>query len=188
MKNMLMINGSPRKNGTDAAILGMVAEKAKKYDYKTEIVNICDLHINGCKACMYCKKNGKCAQNDDMTPIYDKIRDATAIIIASPVYFAAETGQMKCFMDRLYAMISNKDGKRTVDIGKVSKASIVITCGSPDGYMTYGNILTRLTMTLKSLGITDVSGTIISAVDPDKAEGSDFVREYLDGLDFQLGM
>ena len=104
-KKLLIVNGSPRKNGVDAVISKMIAETVKKYDYETEIVDICSLEINECRACMACKRTGRCAQDDDMTQMYEKIRSCDMLILASPIYFGAETGQMKCFIDRFYSMV-----------------------------------------------------------------------------------
>ena len=186
-KKLLIVNGSPRKNGVDAAIAKLIAERVKGQDYETEIVDICGMKINGCRACMACKKTGRCAQDDDMIQMYDKIRACDMLILASPIYFGAESGQMKCFIDRFYAMVKMQDGQRFVNFGNVSKASILLTCGAPDGAMTYGGILARLTKTVKSMGVQDLSGSIIAGVEPDKAAESETVKDYLDSIDFQLG-
>ena len=186
-KKLLIVNGSPRKNGVDAAIAKLIAERVREHDYETEIVDICGLRINGCRACMACKKTGRCAQDDDMLQMYDKIRSCDMLILASPIYFGAETGQMKCFIDRFYAMTKMQDGQRLVNFGNVSKASILLTCGAPDGAMTYGGILARLTKTIKSMGVQDLSGSIIAGAEPDKVSETETVKDYLDSIDFQLG-
>ena len=188
MSRLLIINGSPRKDGVDAKIGQMIAERMKGYDYDAEAVNINDLNIRGCQACMSCKKTGKCAQNDDMTVLYDKIRGSDMLILCSPIYFGAETGQMKTFVDRMYAMVINKDGQRFVNFGNVKKASILLTCGAPEGYMTYGGILSRLTNTIKSMGVNDLSGTILCGLTPDTATTSEKVNDYLESLEFQAEM
>ena len=187
-KKLLIVNGSPRKNGVDASIAKIIAEDVGKYDYETEIVDICGMDINGCRACMACKKTGRCAQQDDMTQMYDKIRACDMLILMSPVYFGAESGQLKCFMDRFYAMVKMQDGQRLVNFGNVSKASILLTCGAPDGGMTYGGVLARLTKTVKSMGVQDLSGTIIAGLQPDQVKDSDVVRDYIESLEFQLEM
>lgn len=187
-KKLLIVNGSPRKNGLDATVAGIIAEDVKKYDYETEIVNICDLRIGGCRACMACKKTGACAQQDDMTAMYDKIRSCDMIILASPIYFGAESGQMKCFIDRFYAMVKTVDGQRFVNFGNVSKASVLLTCGAKDGPMIYGSVLSRLTNVLKSMGVQDLSGTILANITSDDAAGSDIVKDYIESIEFQLEM
>ncbi len=188
MGRLLAINGSPRANGTDSEIIKIVSEMAKKYNYETEVVNLFDLRINDCRACLACKKTGKCAQKDDMTPLYDKMRSADMILLASPIYFGAETGVMRCFVDRFYAMIGNDNGKRTVDKGTLSKASVLLSCGDPEGDMHYGGVLARMTGTMKSLNIIDVSGAIIPGISPKDAASSEHVKKYIDTVDFQLEM
>ena len=84
-KKLLIVNGSPRKNGVDAAIAKLIADRVKEHGYETEIVNICEMKIGGCRACMVCKKTGKCAQDDDMIQMYERIRSSDMLILASPV-------------------------------------------------------------------------------------------------------
>ena len=187
-KKLLIVNGSPNENGADGKIAKMIAEDVKRYDYETEIVTIGKMDINGCRACMACKKTGECVQKDDMTQMYEKIRSSDMIILASPIYFGAETGQMKCFVDRFYPMVRMQDGQMFVNFGKVSKASILLTCGAPDGIMTYGGVLGRMTKTIRMMGVKDVSGAIIPGTELGNIEGSEIVKDYIESLEFQLEM
>lgn len=188
MSKLLIVNGSPRKDGVCARLAKIIEEDVKKYGYETKIVNVCSMDINGCKACMACKKTGCCAQKDDMTQLYDEIRSSDMIVIEAPIYFGAESGQIKCFIDRFYAMVGMKDGQRTVDIGNVKKASVVLACGAPDGNMTYGGVIGRYTKVFKSLGITDFSGAILNNVAPEETGASPKTQDYLSNLEFQLEM
>lgn len=187
-KKLLIANGSPRVKGLDVALANMISENVKKFGYETEVANVSRMRINGCRACMSCKAMGRCIQEDDMVRMYDKIRNSDMLILTSPIYLGAETGQMKCFIDRFYAMFRMVDDNKLVDFGKVSKASVLLTCDEPDGAMIYGGVLTRLTKVLRYLGVEDVSGTIIPGVSVDSATDSVLVKEYLESLDFQLGM
>ena len=123
-----------------------------------------------------------------MTQMYEKIRSCDMIILASPIYFGAESGQMKCFIDRFYSMVKMQDGQRFVNFGNVSKGSVLLTCGAPDGSMTYGSVLTRITNILKSMGVQDLSGTIIPNTAPEDAEKSEVVKDYIESIEFQLEM
>ena len=187
-KRILIVNGSPRCDGTNARIAGMIAELAKKYGYETEIANICGMDIRGCRACMSCRSTGTCAQNDGMTRMYERIRGSDMLVLASPIYMGAESGQMKCFTDRFYAMTSGNGKEARADIGKVTKGSVLLTCGAVSGAMTYGGVLARMTKLLKGMGIDDLSGTIIAGQDPDGLSESESVKDYLDSIEFQLGM
>ncbi|NLL94597.1 MAG: flavodoxin family protein [Thermoplasmatales archaeon] len=186
MRKIVAINGSPRKDGCCAKVMEKVAETAKAKGFKAEIINVAALNIKGCKACMACKKTGECAQRDDMTALYQKLRDADMLLLATPIYFAAETAQLKCFIDRLYAMIPIVDGEMRPDMGKKKVASVFIPCGAPNGAMAYGGVLTRLTSTLKSFGIDNISGAIVPGAKPDTVLGTDYVEGYLEAVESQL--
>jgi len=186
MKKMLMINGSPRSNGSSAEILNMIAGNASPKGFLCERINLGDLRIGHCKGCRYCKAHGKCVIDDDMTALYKKIQDADAIAFSVPVYFGAETGLFKNFLDRLYALIDNKDGIRTVRFGKEKTGVVAINCGAPDGNMIYHGLMTHLFTVLKSFGVTDVVSGIIPKASPDTVKESQFAKDLLDAFDFQI--
>ena len=189
MKKLLIVNGSPRKNGCDAKVTAEAAKIAEKYGYESETVWAYDLGIGGCKACMACKKTGNCVQKDCMNDILAKIRDSEMILFATPVYFHAETGPMKTFVDRMYPMMKmNPDRTVTTNVGKLSKVSILVTCGAPDGNMTFANIIARFINVMKMFGVKDVSSGIIPSANPDTVMESPYTKEYLEGLEFQLEM
>jgi multimeric flavodoxin WrbA len=188
MRTMLMINGSPRNNGSSAEIIKAIAENASEKGFACDIVNLGELKISHCKGCRYCKAHGKCVIDDDMTPLYKKIQDADAIAFSVPVYFAAETGLFKNFIDRLYALVDMKDGVRSVRFGKEKKGIVAVNCGAPDGNMTYHGVMTRLMHILRSFGVTDVSSGIIPKASPESVKDSQFLKELLEAFDFQMSL
>ncbi len=189
MKKLLIVNGSPRKQGCDAKVCEEVAKLAAKHGYESETVWAYDLGIGGCRACMACKSTQKCVQKDCMNDILAKIQDADMLLLATPVYFHAETGPLKTFVDRMYPLMRMEpDRTCTSFIGKVKKAAIVVTCGAPDGNMTFANIVTRYMGVLKMYGVTDVSGVVIPMANPDTILESSFLKDYLAEVDFQLEM
>ena len=104
MKKIITLLGSPRANGNSAAIAGRFMETAKKYGAETKTYALNKLKFRGCQGCMMCKdKLDRCALKDDLEPVLDDIRDADALVLATPVYFADITAQMKMFMDRTYS-------------------------------------------------------------------------------------
>ncbi|ODA41507.1 flavodoxin family protein [Desulfosporosinus sp. BG] len=104
--NVLAINGSPRKNENTATLLNKALEGAAAQGAKTELVHLYDLNFKGCISCFACKLKdgksyGKCAVKDDLTSILEKIDNADAIILGSPIYFGNVTGEMRSFMERM---------------------------------------------------------------------------------------
>lgn len=97
---ILGILGSPRKGGNTDILLDMALEGAGSKGAETEKICLGDLNFKGCIECAGCDKTGVCILTDDMTPIYDKLKTADAIILASPIFFAGITSQLKAMIDR----------------------------------------------------------------------------------------
>jgi multimeric flavodoxin WrbA len=102
----LAINGSPRKKWNTATLLQNALDGAASQGAETELVHLYDLDFKGCTSCFACKLKGgksygKCAVRDGLTPVLDKIPEADALILGSPIYFGTVTGMMRCFMERL---------------------------------------------------------------------------------------
>ncbi|SPF40148.1 NADPH-dependent FMN reductase family protein [Candidatus Desulfosporosinus infrequens] len=103
---VLAINGSPRKNENTATLLNKALEGAASQGAKTELIHLYDLNFKGCISCFACKLKdgksyGKCAVKDDLTLILEKIDNADAIILGSPIYFGNVTGEMRSFIERM---------------------------------------------------------------------------------------
>ena len=103
---IIAFNGSPRKNWNTATLLKKALEGAASQGAETELIHLYDLNFKGCKSCFACKTKGgksygRCAIEDDLTPVLKKVEDADAIILGSPIYFGTVSGEMHSFMERL---------------------------------------------------------------------------------------
>jgi len=106
MTKVYGINGSPRKKWNTATLLENALNGAASLGAETELVHLYDLAYQGCTSCFSCKlKDGKsygrCAMNDDLTPVLDKLLHADGFILGSPIYFGTVSGEMRSFMERL---------------------------------------------------------------------------------------
>ncbi len=106
MKNVIAINGSPRKTWNTATLLEHALKGAESEGSDTELVHLYDLDYKGCTSCFSCKLKGgksygKCAMKDGLTPVLAQIAGADAFILGSPIYFGIVTGEMRSFMERL---------------------------------------------------------------------------------------
>jgi multimeric flavodoxin WrbA len=110
---IIAFNGSPRHKGNTYQALSIVLEEVEKAGISTELVNICEQDIHGCKACGACFKNKdrQCIMKDDKINDYvDMIDKCEGIIIGSPVYFGGLSSQTKAFIDRVgYVNRANGD-------------------------------------------------------------------------------
>lgn len=99
---VLLINGSPHKEGCTYTALNEVAKTLNKNGLETEIIYLGTNPIAGCIACGSCKKTGYCFRKDIVNETQSKLKDVDGIVIGSPVYFSGPTGQLISFLDRLF--------------------------------------------------------------------------------------
>ena len=99
---VLLINGSPHKEGTTYAALSEVARALNARGVETEIIQVGHLAIRGCVACYSCSKTGKCAIDDVVNQVAEKFKEADGIVVGSPVYYASPNGTLVSFLDRLF--------------------------------------------------------------------------------------
>lgn len=99
---VLLVNGSPHKKGCTWTALSEVAKTLKKEDIEAEIFWIGSKPLAGCTACKSCAKTGRCMFDDTVNEFLDIAQDADGYIFGSPVHFAAATGAITSFMDRVF--------------------------------------------------------------------------------------
>ena len=127
---VLAFNGSPRKQWNTATLLRKTLEGAASQGAETELVHLYDLSYTGCKSCFACKTRdgksyGRCAAQDDLTPILRKTEGADAIILGSPIYFGTVSGMTKSFMERLtFPYVTYTDPPQSLFPKKIQTAFI----------------------------------------------------------------
>ena len=101
---VLLINGSPHKEGCTFTALTEIKNQLEKEDIESEIFWIGNKAVRGCIACLKCgHSNGKCAFNDDpANEIIDKLVEADGLIVGSPVYYAGPNGALCAVLDRVF--------------------------------------------------------------------------------------
>lgn len=102
MGKFLMINGSPNEYGCTYTALNEVAQTLKKHEIDSEIIYLGKKAVQGCIACMYCRKHGRCVFNDLVNELTARLSEFDGIVVGSPVYYAGPTGQICSFLDRFF--------------------------------------------------------------------------------------
>ncbi len=127
---VLILNGSPRPNGNTKQMIQAFCEGLDEAGHSYQVIDLCRMNIHGCMACEYCheKRQGECMQKDDMQRVYPLLRKAEMLVIASPIYYHGVSGQMKCAIDRFYAVLYPKKP------AKLSKVAMFLSSGDPDMY------------------------------------------------------
>ena len=107
--HILIILGSPRKNGNSETLAQAVAGGILQHPHATlEFIRLNDLHISPCQGCGGCNKTSTCVIDDDMTPLYEKVDACDQLILVSPIYFYGLSAQCKIFIDRFQARWARK--------------------------------------------------------------------------------
>ena len=125
MSRILILTGSPRRNGNTDRLAQSFAKGAEESN-QVEIVSVCDYKVNPCIGCNSCfsREGNRCFQNDDMTAIYEKLSQADILIIASPVYFYGISSQLKAIIDRLHTPLRNSFNIKKLGLILVGAATL----------------------------------------------------------------
>lgn len=109
MSKIIVLIGSVRKNG-NTDILTQAFVDGAKINNEVEIISVADYQVNPCIGCNTCfsREYHKCFQDDNMNEIYDKLKGADMLVIASPVYFYGISAQLKALIDRLHTPLRNE--------------------------------------------------------------------------------
>ena len=100
---VILVNGGPHKDECTNLALEEVAKTLEKEDIKTEIIWLGNKPIGGCIGCNSCLKNdNKCFMDDEVNKFLEKAKEADGFVFGSPVHFAAASGTLTSFLDRVF--------------------------------------------------------------------------------------
>lgn len=105
------INGSARKDGNTAIIIGKVFDELNREGIGTELIQLADYDIQPCRGCFACKGRGNCVfTKDGFAEIFSRMVEADGIILGSPVYSADVSAKMKAFLERGGVVVATNPG------------------------------------------------------------------------------
>ena len=110
-KKIVVITGSPRKNGNSFAMTDAFISAAQAKGHTVTRFDAAMQKLGGCHACTTCFKTGKaCSFDDDFNAIAPSIAEADVVVFTTPVYWYSYPAQIKGVIDRLYSFcIAGKD-------------------------------------------------------------------------------
>lgn len=138
----LLICGSPNEKGCTFTALTEIADVLSKHNIESEIFQIGKAPISGCNACRACFKTGKCAINDRVNELAARLDEFDAIVIGSPVYYAAANGALTAFLDRLFYSAGRKTaGKVGACIVSCRRGGASAAFDQLNKYLSIGNMI-----------------------------------------------
>jgi len=147
-KNVIAFCASPRRGGNTDILIDEALCGARDAGCETEKIMLQKIQLGYCIGCRKCKDKGyegMCTVKDDMTPLYQKIIDADALIIGFPIYTGRECAQLSTFMDRWDCFERFKFG------AKLQPGRVALVIGTW-GYAyddTYDHIIENIMVILK---------------------------------------
>lgn len=134
-KKILVLTGSPRKNGNSDMLADAFIEGASEMGHEVVKYDAGRKKINGCIACQKCFSKGTaCVFKDDFNELALLIEDADTLVITTPLYFYSFTAQIKAAIDKLYSFFI---GKRPLKI----KECLLIACGETDNLQDFEGLI-----------------------------------------------
>ncbi|ULQ59159.1 flavodoxin family protein [Brucepastera parasyntrophica] len=188
---VLMINGSPREKGCTFTALSEIADALNRQDIETEIIHIGAKPVRGCLGCGSCNKTGRCIMEDDVNAIMERLPEFDGFIFGSPVHFAALSGALTSFMDRLFyagrhllvlkpaaGIVSCRRGGATAAFDQINKyftISNMPVVSSQYWNMVHGNSPEEVKQDLEGLQIMRTLGNnmawLLKSIEAGKAAG-----------------
>ena len=121
---VVAFNGSPRKGGNTEILLKAALSELEAEGIETELIQVGGKMLRGCQACGWCRESGekRCViDNDALNGYLEKMREADAILLGSPTYFADLTSEMKALIDRSgYVLRPNGELRRKLGAAVVA--------------------------------------------------------------------
>ena len=138
---VLMLNGSPRKNGNIALAFREMENVFKENDVEVENILIGQKDIRGCIACEWCREHGKCVVNDAVNELAMKFEKADGIVLGSPVYYGSANGTMLSLLQRLFYSTSfDKSFKVGASVVSARRSGCTATFDELNRFFTLSNM------------------------------------------------
>ena len=138
---VLLVNGSPHQRGCTYTALEEVAKTLEENGIETEIFQVGNKPINGCIGCGVCKKKGECFMDDKVNEFAKKAKDADGFVFGSPVHYAAASGALTSFLDRVfYSAGRYMQFKPAASVASARRAGTTATLDQINKYATISNM------------------------------------------------
>lgn len=138
---VLIINGSPRKNGNTALAISELIKILKEENVEVILYQIEGASISGCLGCNYCYEHEGCVFHDVIDDLSKSFKAADGLVIASPVYYASANGTLISLLDRLFASSRfDKSFKVGASIAVARRGGCSATFDELNKYFTISNM------------------------------------------------
>jgi multimeric flavodoxin WrbA len=156
----LVIQGSPRADGNCSLLAAWSAEASSELGKKARVVYLDDLFLRPCIGCYQCYNTGSCTFEDDMTGLIGTLRDASVLVICTPVYTNTVPGGLKIFIDRCQAY----HAERSIFGGREQKG-ILLSVAGRTGADNFTCVTKVVNSFMRNLGIRPAGEVLLDGID-----------------------
>ncbi|MGN1266380.1 MAG: flavodoxin family protein [Dorea sp.] len=172
--NILILLGSPHKDGTTKALADKFAEGAKSVGHEVNELYLHGMDIAPCMGCNSCKRNEEqCCLKDDMEQVKILVKDADLVVFVSPLYYFGFTAQLKKAIDRFYAF--------NADLRKNPKKAVLISAGADDDDWAMDGIRVNYEVMCRYLHWKNVGEVLaLGSASIEALEGKEYLKQAYD--------
>ncbi len=135
-KSILVISGSPKKNGNTALLIKWFTEGARSVGSSVEVIRAVELKykVIGCTSCRVCQKRAayRCVIKDEVSDAVARFPQADVIVMSSPLYFYGASSQLKAVMDRMFSLYKWDNAANTMETPLKGKTFVFLGSGYED--------------------------------------------------------
>lgn len=161
--NILVLTGSPRKNGNSATLATQFIKGAEEAGHTVARFDAAFKNVHSCTACNSCGMNGPCVFQDDFQFVRERIIPADLVAFATPLYYFGFSSQLKAVIDRFYAINGSIH---------VPKKAVLLMTYADNAARKERPLLAHYEMLLSYLGWTDAGRIVAPGVWPAGAVNS----------------
>jgi multimeric flavodoxin WrbA len=129
-KQILIISGSPKKDGNTALLVKWFTEGCRAKGAKIKTVNAAFLKYkaSGCTSCRLCQKREKyeCVIDDEAKPVLAQMAEVDVIVMATPLYFFSASAQLKHIIDRMFSLFKWDNKANTMETPLKGKTFVLL--------------------------------------------------------------
>lgn len=187
--NIVTLLGSPRPKGNSTTIANAFIKTAEKLNADVQTFALNKLSYKACQACETCKtKLDHCVLKDDLTQVLEAVQQADILVLASPVYFADISAQLKTFIDRCFSFLSypevNEDATRMEPypdgnrLAPNKQVVLILTQNQPDEL--FADLAVKYDLIFQFIGFKEIHvirGCNLGAADDIKTKSRDDLIE-----------
>ena len=144
--------GSPRAKGNSATLAKIFNETAEGLGANVQTFMLNKLDFKGCQACEACKtKSDQCVIKDDLAVVLESVKNTDVLVVATPIYMADVSAQLKTFVDRCYSYVEPFETMPKTSRLETGKKLVLITAQNL-GEDMFAEVCTKYRMIFALLG------------------------------------